>query len=108
MATVEITKNNFEKEVLQSDIPVVLDFWAAWCGPCRMMGPVFEELSEEYKGKVKFGKVNTETEQELSNEFQIRGIPSLSVIRGKEEINRLVGFKAKDELKAELDASLVK
>jgi len=108
MATVNITKKNFEKEVLQSNIPVILDFWASWCGPCRMMGPVFEELSEEYKGKVKFGKVNTETEQALSNEFQIRGIPSLSFIQEKKEINRIVGFKPKDELKKEIEASLKK
>lgn len=108
MASVEITKENFEKEVLQSDIPVVLDFWAAWCGPCRMMGPVFEELSEEYKGKVKFGKVDTETQQELSAEFQIRGIPSISVVRGSEEIGRLVGFKPKEELKSEIDETLKK
>jgi len=108
MTTVKITQKNFQKEVVESDIPVVLDFWASWCGPCQMMGPVFEELSEEYKGKVKFGKVNTEEEQEISGYFQIRGIPSLSVIIDGGEVDRIVGFSQKESLKKKIDGIIGK
>ncbi len=108
MATVNITKNNFEKEVLKSDTPVIIDFWAAWCGPCRMMAPIFEELSKEYAGKLKFAKLDTEEEPEIAAEFQIRGIPSLSIISGTEEVNRLVGFLPKDILKSKIDETLSK
>lgn len=103
MATINITQENFQKEVLESETPVILDFWAEWCGPCKMMGPVFEELSKEYEGKLKFGKVNTEDQPELAGEFQIRGIPSLSVIKGDKEIDRITGFAPKEALKEKID-----
>lgn len=108
MATVKINKDNFQDEVIHSKTPVVLDFWAEWCGPCKMMGPVFEELSKEFEGKVKFGKVNTEEEPELAGTFQIRGIPSLSIINGNEEIDRIVGFLPKDALKERINAIVQK
>ncbi|PIR79751.1 MAG: thioredoxin [Candidatus Levybacteria bacterium CG10_big_fil_rev_8_21_14_0_10_35_13] len=108
MTLVHITKENFEQEVLKSDIPVIIDFWAEWCGPCRMMGPVFEDLSKEYTGKLKFAKLDTESEPELAGEFQIRGIPSLSIISKTEEVNRLVGFMPKEALKSRIDETLEK
>jgi thioredoxin 1 len=108
MATVKITKENFQEEVAESNIPVVVDFWAPWCMPCRMMGPVFEELSGEYEGKVKFAKVNTEEEQEIAAYFQIRGIPSLSVIIDGGEVSRIVGFSQKESLKEKIDKILKK
>ena len=108
MATVQITQENFQSEVSESDVPVVLDFWAAWCGPCQAMGPVFEELSDEYEGKVKFGKVDTEKEREIAGYFKVRGIPSLSVIVDGGEIDRIVGFSPKDALKKKIDKALTK
>ncbi|MCF7866569.1 thioredoxin [Candidatus Woesearchaeota archaeon] len=104
----KLTKENFKEEVLQSETPVIIDFYADWCGPCKMMGPVFEELSKEYEGKLKFLKLDTETEQEIAGQFQIRGIPSISIIKGSEEIDRIVGFNPKEALKQKIDTILAK
>lgn len=103
MTTIALTKDNFEKEVLNSEQPVIIDFWASWCGPCQMMGPVFEELSEDYVGKLKFAKVNTETEFGLATEFNIQGIPALIVVKGNKEIGRITGFAPKEVLREKID-----
>ena len=104
----ELNKENFENEVLKSNSPVIIDFWAEWCMPCKMMGPVFEELSKFYGERLKFGKVNTETAPELSSQFGISGIPSLLVINKGEVIDRIVGFNPKDALKQKIDSILEK
>ena len=103
MALTLITPENFNKEVKQSDIPVIIDFYADWCGPCKMMGPVFEKLSGSYTGKMKFAKVDTEAHQELAQEFGITGIPCLVVTKKGEEVGRIVGFRPEPALKAEID-----
>ena len=108
MALTHINKENFEKEVTKSDIPVVIDFWAEWCGPCKMMAPVFEELSKDFEGKVKFVKLNTEEEPEIASSFMIRGIPTLSIVQGDKEIDRIVGFAPKEVLKEKIDQLLAK
>lgn len=104
----KLTKENFEQEVLKANTPVIIDFYADWCGPCKMMSPVFEELSKEYEGKLKFLKLDTEDQPELAGQFNIRGIPSLSIIKGTEEINRIVGFNQKEALKQKIDETLAK
>ena len=106
MASIKITKENFESEVTNSDTPVIIDFWASWCGPCQMMGPIFEELSSEFKGNLKFAKVSTEEEPEIASHFQIQGIPALSVVKGNREFGRIVGFKPKDSLRKEIKSAL--
>ncbi len=106
MTTVQITENNFQEEVAQSEVPVVIDFWAAWCGPCQMMGPVFEELSEEYNGEIKFAKVNTEEQREIAGYFQIRSIPTLSIIKDGGEVERMAGFAPKENLKKFIDQAI--
>ena len=95
MAEIVITKENFEAEVLNSDIPVILDFWATWCGPCRMIAPTLAEIAEEYQGKIKVGKVNVDEEMELAVQFGIVSIPTLIVFRNGQKVNQAVGVMPK-------------
>lgn len=102
MAELKITSENFESEVKESSIPVLIDFWADWCGPCRMMSPVVAQLAEKYEGKVKVGKVNVDEEPELAKEFQVMSIPMFVVIKDGRVVNQLIGARPKSELEAML------
>jgi len=104
MSVIHIDEKNFKKEITDSKLPVLIDFWAPWCGPCQMMGPVFEQVSNHYKGKISFAKLNTEDHPDLAGKFGIRGIPTLVFYNKGEEVNRLVGFKQKNELIEEIDS----
>ena len=101
----EITSKNFEQEVTQSPIPVVLDFWAEWCCPCRMVAPVIDELAGELSGKVKFGKVNVDQEQELAYRFSIQSIPTLLILKDGEVKGRQVGAASKSHILAKIQQS---
>ena len=87
----ELSAENFEKEVLHSRMPVLVDFWAPWCGPCTMVGPVLEKLSHEYNGKMKFSKLNVDEAQELAAKFDVRGIPCMIVFSNGNEVERVIG-----------------
>lgn len=100
MAEIVITKENFEAEVLKSDVPVLVDFWAVWCGPCQMVAPVLSEIAEENEGKLKVGKVNVDEQPELARQFGIMSIPTLMVFKGGEKVNQLVGAVPKDSILA--------
>ena len=103
MAEIVITKDNFEEEVLNSDLPVLVDFWATWCGPCRMLAPVIEEIAKEYEGKAKVGKVNVDEEEALAIKFGIASIPTVLVFRGGEITDKIVGYRPKEDIEALLD-----
>jgi len=103
---IEITDATFDNEVTQSAAPVLVDFWADWCGPCRMLSPAIEELAEEYRGKVKVGKVNTENSRDTAVQFGITAIPTVIVFKNGKINKKFVGLTAKKDLKAALDAAL--
>lgn len=102
MAELKITRENFENEVMKSNIPVLIDFWAPWCGPCRMMGPIIEQLAEEYEGKAKVGKVNVDEEGELSQAFRVMSIPTIVLVKDGKVVKQAVGARPKAEVEAML------
>ena len=102
----KFTTDNFEAEVLNSDIPVLVDFYADWCGPCKMMMPVVEKMAEAYEGKVKVGKVNSDEEGELAQKYNIMSIPSFLIIKNGEVVDSAMGAMSMDVLAKKLDAVL--
>ena len=102
MAELKITRENFENEVMKSNIPVLIDFWAPWCGPCRLMGPIIEQLAEEYEGKAKVGKVNVDEEGELSQAFGVMSIPTIVLVKDGKVVKQAVGARPKTEVEAML------
>lgn len=102
MAEITITEANFEKEVLNSDLPVLVDFWADWCGPCKMLSPIIAEIAKEYEGRVKVGKVNIDTEQELAVKYRVASIPTLVLFKDGQAVKRSVGAVPKGQIEAML------
>jgi len=101
---VHVTQSNFDAEVLKSPVPVLLDFWAPWCGPCRQIAPILDEIAEESDGKFKIGKINVDEEQQLGAQFNVRSIPMLLFFKGGEVQAQVVGLKRKADLVAQLEA----
>ncbi|MFC1903365.1 thioredoxin [Chloroflexota bacterium] len=103
---VEVNDSNFEQAVLQAKTPVLVDFWAAWCGPCRMVAPVVEELAEEYEGRVSFAKLDVDQNPKTASQYGIMSIPSLIIFKNGSPVSNLVGFRPKTDLKQSLDEAL--
>ncbi len=103
---VEVTEATFEQEVLRSEVPVVVDFWASWCGPCLMIAPIVEELASEYDGRIKFAKVDVDRNPNLAMRYNVMSIPTLAIFRGGELVDRLIGYMPKTELRRRIELAL--
>jgi len=102
----QVTDSSFKQEVLDSDVPVLVDFWAPWCGPCRMVAPVVDEISEQYKGQIKVVKVNTDENPNVASQYGIRSIPTLMIFKGGEKVDMVVGAVPKTTLASTLEKYL--
>jgi thioredoxin 1 len=96
---IDLTDQNFEKEVLKEKLPILVDFWAPWCGPCRLADPVIKELAEEYKGKMKTGKLNIDENPKISQKYGVMSIPTVIIFKGGKEVKKQVGFPGKEGYK---------
>lgn len=101
-----ITEENFQSEVIDSELPVLIDFWATWCAPCRMITPIIESLADELAGRVKVGKVNVDEQPNIASAFRIMSIPTITLTKGKDLVMQSIGVKPKEMLKKEIEAKL--
>jgi len=104
----EVTRDNFDAEILRSKLPVIVDFWAPWCGPCRIVGPVLEKLSNEYTNKLAFAKLNVDDNQEIAAKYDVRGIPCMIIFSNGSEVDRIIGSYPETQLRSKIDLILAK
>ena len=104
----ELAKDTFEMEVIKSKMPVLVDFWAPWCGPCRLVSPVLDKLSSEYTSKLRFAKLNVDDNQEIASQFDVRGIPCMIIFKNGKEVERIIGAYPEAQLRNKIDMALAK